>query len=114
MTGASVRGDVAMTGEITLRGKVLPIGGLKEKALAARRVGIKTVIIPYGNKKDLEELPEVVKADVKFIPVSYVDEVFKAALIWDKKTASTTNKKQAAKPMPIIPQSRSTDNVRCK
>ena len=114
MTGACVRGDVAMTGEITLRGKVLPIGGLKEKALAARRVGIKTVIIPYGNKKDLEELPEVVKADVKFIPVSYVDEVFKTALIWDKKHTATPPKKQAAKPMPIIPQSRSTDNVRCK
>ena len=67
-----VRKDVAMTGEITLRGKVLPIGGLKEKALAARRIGIKNVIIPAGNEKDIEEIPETVRKDVKFYPVESV------------------------------------------
>ena len=63
LTEKAVRADVAMTGEITLRGKVLPIGGLKEKALAARRVGVKTVLIPQGNLKDIEEFPEVLKKD---------------------------------------------------
>ncbi len=79
-TGRAVRGDIAMTGEITLLGKVLPIGGLKEKSLAARRVGIRTVIIPKGNEKDLEELPAVVKKDIQFITVTTVDEVFAIAL----------------------------------
>ena len=86
-TGKAVRGDVAMTGEITLRGKVLPIGGLKEKALSARRVGIQTVIIPKGNEKDLEELPQNVKNDIRFIAVETVDEVFAIALCSaEKKT----------------------------
>lgn len=75
-TGKKVRGDVAMTGEITLRGKVLPIGGLKEKSLAARRVGINTVIIPQGNARDVEELPAVIRDELHFIPVKRVDEVF--------------------------------------
>lgn len=79
-TGRPVRKDVAMTGEITLRGKVLPIGGLKEKSLAARRAGIKNVIIPEGNVKDLEELPETVKRDITFIPVANADEVFAVAV----------------------------------
>ena len=78
-TEKKVRKDVAMTGEITLRGKVLPIGGLKEKALAARRIGIKNVIIPIGNEKDIEEIPETVRKDVKFYPVERVDEVFDIA-----------------------------------
>ena len=67
-----------MTGEITLRGDVLPIGGLKEKSLSARRVGIKTVLVPDGNKKDVDELPEVVKKDVAFVFVKEIGEVFKA------------------------------------
>ncbi len=79
-TGRAVRGDIAMTGEITLLGRVLPIGGLKEKSLAARRVGIRTVLIPKGNEKDLEELPETVKKEIRFIPVAAVDEVFALAL----------------------------------
>ena len=79
-TGRMVRGDVAMTGEITLRGKVLPIGGLKEKSLAAYRLGIRTVIIPEKNKKDLEEIPENIRKEMKFIPVSTADEVFENAL----------------------------------
>ncbi len=79
-TGKPVRRDIAMTGEITLRGKVLPIGGLKEKALAASRVGIHDVIIPEENKKDVEEIPEEVRKELNFICVSDVDEVFRAAI----------------------------------
>ncbi len=79
-TGRPVRRDVAMTGEITLRGKVLPIGGLKEKALAAARIGIHDVIIPEENKKDVEEIPENVRKNLNFICVSEVDEVFASAV----------------------------------
>jgi ATP-dependent Lon protease len=68
-TKRAVKRSVAMTGEITLRGKVLAIGGLKEKALAARRVGIKTVLIPFANQREIEQLPPVVQADIRFIPV---------------------------------------------
>ena len=81
-TGKPVKGNVAMTGEITLRGKVLPIGGLKEKVLAAFRRGIKTIIIPYKNKKDLEEVPKEIKKHLKFIAVDSVEEVFKNAVRW--------------------------------
>ena len=79
-TGQPVRRDIAMTGEITLRGKVLPIGGLKEKALAAARIGIRDVIIPEENKKDVEEIPESVRKELNFICVSDVDEVFRTAV----------------------------------
>ena len=79
-TDKKVRGDVAMTGEVTLRGKVLPIGGLKEKSLAAYRLGIKTIIIPKKNVKDLEEIPNNIRKEMKFIPVESVDEVLKTAL----------------------------------
>ncbi len=79
-TTRPVRKDVAMTGEITLRGKVLPIGGLKEKALAANRIGIRDVIIPEENKKDVEEIPENVRKNINFICVSEVDEVFARAV----------------------------------
>lgn len=80
LTGKGVRNDVAMTGEITLRGKVLPIGGLKEKSLAAMRAGIKKVLIPVDNTKDLADIPESVKNGVKFIPVENVSEVFNIAI----------------------------------
>ncbi|MBP5467187.1 MAG: endopeptidase La [Clostridia bacterium] len=79
-TEKAVKKEVAMTGEITLRGKVLPIGGLKEKSLAAYRAGIKTVIIPKGNFKDLEDLPKVVKKQIKFITAETIDTVFKNAI----------------------------------
>lgn len=79
-TGKPVRRDVAMTGEITLRGKVLPIGGLKEKALAASRIGIHDVIIPEENRRDVEEIPETVRKNLNFICVSNVDQVFSAAV----------------------------------
>ncbi len=81
LTGIPVRRDVAMTGEITLRGKVLPIGGLKEKAIAALRARIKKVIIPQANKKDLVEIPKNVKRRLKFVPVTGMDEVLREALI---------------------------------
>jgi len=81
MTGIPVRRDVAMTGEITLRGRVLPIGGLKEKLLAALRAGITTVFIPRDNEKDLVDIPESVKKHLKVIPVAHVDEVISQALI---------------------------------
>jgi ATP-dependent Lon protease len=80
MTGRPVRRDVAMTGEVTLRGKVLPIGGLKEKTLAAHRAGIKTFILPKDNAKDIVELPQKVRDDLQLIPVSSMDEVLKIAL----------------------------------
>ncbi|MCW3171027.1 endopeptidase La [Shewanella subflava] len=80
LTGNPVRSDVAMTGEITLRGEVLPIGGLKEKLLAAHRGGIKHVLIPKENERDLEEIPQNVIADLKIHPVRWVDEVLKLAL----------------------------------
>jgi ATP-dependent Lon protease len=81
MTGIQVRKDLAMTGEVTLRGNVLPIGGLKEKMLAALRGGIKTVLIPKDNEKDLLEIPENVKQGLDVIPVSNVQEVLKHALV---------------------------------
>jgi len=80
LTGIPVRKDVAMTGEITLRGRVLPVGGLKEKALAALRNKVKDVIIPYLNKKDLTDLPIYVRKKINFIPVKHMDEVLKVAL----------------------------------
>ena len=70
-----------MTGEVTLRGNVLPIGGLKEKSLAAHRVGINTIVIPKKNVKDMDELPETVKKDITFIPVENVTQVLDAALV---------------------------------
>ena len=81
ITGIEVRRDVAMTGEITLRGRVLPIGGLKEKLLAAQRGGLSTVLIPKDNEKDLADIPDNAKSDLTIIPVSMVDEALSAALI---------------------------------
>jgi ATP-dependent Lon protease len=80
LTGIPVRRDVAMTGEVTLRGRVLPIGGLKEKLLAALRAGIKTVLIPSENEKDLAEIPDNVKRGLEIVPAATVDEVLKRAL----------------------------------
>lgn len=80
LTGIPVRGDVAMTGEITLRGEVTAIGGLKEKLLAALRGGIKTVLIPQDNAKDLQEIPDNVKAGLEIIPVKWIDQVLQVAL----------------------------------
>ena len=81
LTGCPVKRNVAMTGEITLRGRVLPIGGLKEKSAAAHRAGIKTLLFPAENKPDLDEIAQEIKDDIKFIPVSGMDEVLKHALV---------------------------------
>jgi len=81
ITGIPVRNDVAMTGEITLRGRVLPIGGLKEKTLAAERAGIKKVLFPHENIKDLKDVPDSVKENVELVPVKTMDEVLKHALV---------------------------------
>ena len=117
LTGRHVRGDVAMTGEITLRGKVLPIGGLKEKSLAARRLGIKTVVIPDGNKREIEELPEVVKKEITFVPVKGVDEVFELVLEGGcSYEEQKPRKKRTPKPknIPAIrEETEQHDNVRC-
>jgi ATP-dependent Lon protease len=80
LTGIPVKADVAMTGEITLRGRVLPIGGLKEKLLAALRGGLKKVLIPEENAKDLAEIPDNVKSGLEIVPVSRVGEVLRHAL----------------------------------
>jgi ATP-dependent Lon protease len=99
MTGIPVRKDVAMTGEMTLRGRVLPIGGLKEKLLAALRGGIKKVLIPQDNAKDLADIPDNVKNALEIVPVNTIDEVLKNALTrmpepieWDEEAASIGEK----------------------
>jgi ATP-dependent Lon protease len=88
LTGIAVRNDVAMTGEITLRGEVLPIGGLKEKLLAAHRAGIKTVLIPEDHRKDLTEIPDNVKENLDIKPVRWIDEVLEEALAHSPKPLS--------------------------
>ena len=88
LTGVTVRRDIAMTGEISIRGRVLAIGGLKEKTMAALRHGIKTVIIPEANAKDLEEIDQTVRKALNFITVSHVDSVLQAALNLPQDTLS--------------------------
>ena len=119
LTGRKVRGDVAMTGEITLRGRVLPIGGLKEKALAARRLGIKTVVIPFDNANEIPELPEVLKKEITFVPVKRVDEVFNLVLeggtaFEQYKTQAKPSKKRGAKTLPVLSEQPDRDSIRCK
>jgi ATP-dependent Lon protease len=97
LTGVPTRADVAMTGEITLRGTVLPIGGLNEKLVAARRAGVRTVLLPRGNEKDLSEVPEEVRADLAFISVDTMDEVLEHAL-------DRTPEVPAAAPAEALPQ----------
>ncbi|HEX6628568.1 MAG TPA: endopeptidase La [Gemmatimonadaceae bacterium] len=89
LTGVPVRGDVAMTGEITLRGRVLPIGGLKEKSVAAHRNKVSEVIVPHGNARDIEELPEEVRASVRFHPVKTMDDVLAIALRRQPSTSAS-------------------------
>jgi len=93
LTDCPVRRDIAMTGEITLRGRVLPIGGLKEKLLAAHRAGIKTVLIPKDNVRDLDLLPERVRTELEIIPVTSMDEVLDEALPDRCLPVSTTRAK---------------------
>jgi ATP-dependent Lon protease len=100
LTKIPVRSDVAMTGEITLRGEVLPIGGLKEKLLAAHRGGIKTVLIPDENQKDLVEIPDNIKGNLEIKPVKWIDEVLGVAL-----TQQPTPHLQSDSPAPPAPAS---------
>ncbi len=81
LTGRPVRGDLAMTGEITLRGRVLPVGGIKEKVLAAHRLGIRTIILPKENRRDLEDIPADIRKELRFVEVEHMDEVLKEALV---------------------------------
>ncbi|HCL82133.1 MAG TPA: endopeptidase La, partial [Nitrospiraceae bacterium] len=97
LTGKPVKKNVAMTGEVTLRGKVLPIGGLKEKTLAAKRMGIKTVIIPHRNKKDLEDLPKYLKEGMNFILAESMDDVLKIA-VGDGKNEASKNRRTKTSP----------------
>ncbi|HTU56603.1 MAG TPA: S16 family serine protease, partial [Acetobacteraceae bacterium] len=109
LTGIPVRRDIAMTGEITLRGRVLPIGGLKEKLLAALRAGMRTVLIPKENEKDLAEIPDNVKKHLTIVPVASVDEVIFRALarkpepiIWEEpEEAQVTPPPPAAEQLPL-------------
>lgn len=97
ITNTKVRSDVAMTGEVTLRGKVLAIGGLKEKLLAAHRGGIKTVLIPEENERDLKEIPDNIKQELEIIPVKWVDEVLDVALTGNlEKNVASVIEKEAA------------------
>ena len=99
LTGIEVKKDVAMTGEITLRGRVLPIGGLKEKLLAALRGGIKTVVIPDENVKDLADIPDEVQKKLNIVPAAKLDDVLKVALVrmpesmtWEEAAQATAIK----------------------
>lgn len=108
LTGRPVRHDIAMTGEITLRGRVLPIGGLREKTMAALRNGVKTVIVPAENEPDLQEIDQAVRAKLSFIPVSYADEALDAALVDNSResvnSAVNAGILQAAADMPGVRQ----------
>ena len=95
LSGRAVRGDVAMTGEITLHGKVLPIGGLREKSMAAYKAGIRTVIIPEENLPDLEEVDAAVREHVNFVPAKTLDVVLETALLPRKRTPHTAPAKTA-------------------
>ncbi|AGL02669.1 endopeptidase La [Desulfoscipio gibsoniae] len=99
LTGRHVRYDVAMTGEITLRGRVLPIGGLKEKVLAAHRAGIKTVLLPMDNRKDIEEIPANIRKQIELVPVDHMDGVLKIALRENEFTPET----EQIEPPPQLP-----------
>jgi ATP-dependent Lon protease len=93
LTGRKVRDDVGMTGEITLRGQVLPVGGVKEKVLAAHRAGLKTVILPKQNAKDLDDVPAEVRRSLRFVLAERVDDVFEAALVSDGRKQGGSTKR---------------------
>jgi len=109
LTGIPIRKDIAMTGEVTLRGRVLPIGGLKEKLLAALRSGVKTVLIPKENAKDLADIPDNVKSALEIIPVSTVDEVLALTLIRPLTPIEWTE--PAAPTLPVAPEEAADDSI---
>ena len=109
-TNIAIRADVAMTGEITLRGEVLPIGGLKEKLLAARRGGIETVIIPHENERDLQEVPDNIKENLKIRPVKWIDEVLAIALERSPEPLSDEDYMKGYKDMPAPEESTDETN----
>jgi ATP-dependent Lon protease len=110
LTNVPVKSDVAMTGEITLRGEVLPIGGLKEKLLAAHRGGISTVLIPQENEKDLPEIPKNIKDKLAIVPVKWIDQVLEIALQHmpipesdtDPKKSESASPKKEQKPADVV------------
>jgi ATP-dependent Lon protease len=106
LTGKPIRRDLAMTGEITLRGRVLPIGGLKSKLLAAHLAGVKTVLIPRRNEKDLVDVPEEVRNQLKIIPVETMDEVLAQALIDRARPATRIKAERAARQKAVVRRAR--------
>lgn len=110
-TGRPVRKDVAMTGEITLRGKVLPVGGIRDKVLAAHRAGIRTVILPEKNRKDLEEVPDTIRKDVKLVFADHMDKVLDTALV-KKRRASSKHRSPASGSTPNRPSVRTGNRRR--
>jgi ATP-dependent Lon protease len=107
LTAIPVKREIAMTGEITLRGRVLPIGGLKEKLLAALRGGLKTVLIPKENEKDLAEIPDNVKRGLKIIPVGTVDELLSQALAAPLTPMAWSEDSEAEPVIPAVSEERS-------
>jgi ATP-dependent Lon protease len=104
LTGRPVRRDLAMTGEITLRGRVLPIGGLKSKLLAAHLAGVKTVLIPKRNEKDLIDVPDEVRSQLRLVPVETMDEVLAEALIDAPRPAARIKAERAARQQRVAPR----------
>jgi ATP-dependent Lon protease len=107
LTNIPVKSDVAMTGEITLRGEVLPIGGLKEKLLAAQRGNIKTVLIPQDNEKDLVEIPKKIKDKLIILPVKWIDEILKESLQY----LPTPNRKKTVGEKSSLPQADKPEKI---
>jgi len=103
LTGRSVRSEVGMTGEVTLLGRVMPIGGLKMKVLAAHRAGLKTIILPKRNEIDLDDLPEDVRRELTFVPVEHIDQVLEAALVSSGAVESIAEviPSESAQPLPV-------------
>lgn len=114
LTGAPVRRDIAMTGEISIRGRVLPIGGLKEKTMAALRHGVKTVILPRANEKDLEEIDQTVRKALDFILVDYADAVLDAALIFPAEEDKECRRKQTVVPPVSVPHEQPKPKTRIR
>ena len=109
LTGAPVRHDVAMTGEVTLRGRVMPIGGLREKTMAAYRSGMKTVIIPKDNEPDIQDCEQVVRDHIHFVIASTMDTVMETAIDFSKRpVCAAITEKSAPEAISVPPQSVST------